>query len=300
MKTYSAERQVANLLGVALLAVNLGHSALAEVFTIDSSRSSVTISGSLLGNTAVEQAPGSLTTTYAGTLVTALGAGTIQFTGQSVIQARTNGVWQPKADGSDGSEPANYGTQASSVLGTGKAALRSVQFDAVSPVINVVGGQFDASSLVFSFPTNVTSTLAYRVTGFIGTSGAKTLTGYATNKVGAVATLATVGSQQTLTIPLDATFVFTLVSSGDTIVNVKGQLVATRGATAPLTIGSIKVQAKTVTLQWQDAPGQQFQVRSSTNLNTWQTNASNVTSSTGTYTWSGAATAVRQFFRIVK
>lgn len=99
---------------------------------------------------------------------------------------------------------------------------------------------------------------------------------------------------------MDATFLFTLVSQNDTTVNVKGQLVATRGTTAPLAVQSIKVQAQTVTLQWQSAPGQQFQVQSSTNLNTWLTNAANVTSVTGTYTWSNAATAVKQFFRIGK
>jgi hypothetical protein len=180
------------------------------------------------------------------------------------------------------------------------AALRSIQFDATSPVINVASGQFDARSLIFSFPTNATSTLAYNVAGLISMSGVERLSGYATNKVASQATLAGNGNQQTLTIPVDATFLFTLVSQNDTTVSVKGQLVATRGTTTPPAIQSLKVQAQTATLQWQSAPGENFQVQSSTNLNTWQTNAANVTSATGTYTWSGAATAVQQFFRIAK
>ena len=300
METYSSERRVVSLLAGALLTVSLGHPALAEVFTIDTNQSSVTISGSILWYTFMEQGSVSLTTSYEGTLQAALAAGTIQFTGQSLIQARTNGSWQPKADASTGSAPANYGAQANAGIATVMAALRSIQFDATSPVIDVASGQFDARSLTFSFPTNATSALAYNVTGFISMSGVKPLSGYATNKVTSQATLAASGNQQTLTIPVDATFLFTLVSQNDTTVNVKGQLVATRGTTAPLAVQSIKVQAQTVTLQWQSAPGQQFQVQSSTNLNTWLTNAANVTSVTGTYTWSNAATAVKQFFRIGK
>ncbi len=248
----------------------------------------------------MEQGAGSLTASYEGTLETALGAGTIQFTGQSLIQAQNSGSWQPKADGSAGSAPANYGGLASAGIATVVAALRNVQFDATSPVINVASGQFDARSLTFSFPTNATSTLAYNVAGLISTSGVEPLSGYATNKVTSQATLGTNGDEQTLIIPVDATFLLTLVSQDDTTVSVKGQLVASRSTTIPLAIQSIKVQAQTATLQWQSAPGQQFQVLSSTNLNTWQTNAANVTSATGTYTWSGAATAVRQYFRIAK
>ncbi len=300
MQSFSSERQVVSLLAGALLAVNLGQPALAEVFTIDTNQSSVTISGSILGYTFIEQGPGSLTTSYGGTLQATLAAGTIQFTGQSLIQARTNGSWQPKADASAGSEPANYGTLANAGIATARAALRNIQFDASSPMINVANGQFDARSLTFSFPTNATSALAYNVTGLISMSGVKPLSGYATNKVTSQATLAVSGNQQTLTIPVDATFLFTLASQNDTTVNLKGQLVATRGATAPLAIQSIKVQAQAVTLQWQSTPSQQFQVQSSTNLSAWQTNAVNVTSDTGTYTWSGAATAVKQFFRIAK
>jgi hypothetical protein len=300
MQTYSPGRPVVSLLAGAWLTVNLCQPAFAQIFTIDTNQSSVTISGSILGYPFQEQGPGSLTTSYQGTVQTALVAGTIQFTGQSLIQAQNSGSWQPKADGSAGSEPANYGATASAGFATVTTALRNVQFDAISPVINVASGQFDASSLTFSFPTNAASTLAYNVTGLISMSGAKPLSGYATNTVASQATLAGSGTQQTLTIPVDATFLFTLVSENDTTVSVKGQLVATRATTTPLAIQSIKVQAHMATLQWQSAPGEQFQVQSSTNLKTWQTNAANVTSATGTYTWSGAATAAQQFFRIAK
>ena len=72
------------------------------------------------------------------------------------------------------------------------------------------------------------------------------------------------------------------------------------GGGAPVVVQSISVQSQVVTLQWQAAAGQQFQVQSSSDLATWQTNAVNVTSATATYTWSGPATARRQFFRLAK
>lgn len=298
MQTFSSQRRPISLLAGALLALNFAHPALAEIFTIDANQSSVTISGSILTYTLNQQGPGSLTTTYEGTLQAALATGTIQFTGQSLIQAQTNGTWQPKADGSSGSEPADYAATANAGIATAMAALRSIEFDATSPVINVANGQFDASSLMFSFPTNAASTLAYNISGFITKSGAVPLSGYATNKVTTQASLAAAGNQQTLTIPVDATFLFSLTSPNDTTVALKGQLVATHATTPPLTIQSINVQAQTVTLQWQSAPGQQFQVLSSTNFNTWRTNAANVTLTTDTYTWSGPATAPEQFFQI--
>jgi hypothetical protein len=300
MPIHSTHRKLAGQWAGAVLAAGLGLPVFAEVFTVDPSQSSITISGSILGYAFAEQGSGSLATAYGGTIQTALGGGTIQFTGQSLILAQTNGSWQPKSDGSAGSEPANYGAVANAGIATAKAALRNVQFDVISPVISVTGGQFDSRSLTFLFPSNATSALAYNVTGLINQSGVKALTGYATNKVTSQSTLATAGNQQTLTIPVDATFQFTLISANDTTVNLKGQLVAARSTTAPPAVQSVKVQAQTVTLQWQDSPSQQFRVLSSTDLKTWLTNAANVTSSTTAYTWSGPATAAKQFFRLAK
>ncbi len=273
---------------------------LADVFVVDTNQSAISISGSVAGFAFSEQGPGSLTAAYGGTIQAAQSANTIQFTGQSLIQAQNSGTWQPKSDGSTGSEPANYGAQANAGFAAAKAAMRNLQLDVTSPALTVSGGQFDSRSLTFFFPSNAPSTLAYNVTGFVNTSGVKALTGYATNKVTSVATLATASGQQTLTIPVDATFIFSLLSQNDTTINVKGQLVAVRGGAAPLVLQSISVQSQLVTLQWQAAAGQQFQIQSSSNLTTWQTNAVNVTSPTAAYTWSGPATARRQFFRLAK
>jgi hypothetical protein len=272
-----------------------------DVFTVDTNQSSIALSGSVLGFTLQEQGAGSLTTTFAGTLNADVTDTTIQFTGQSLLAAQNNGSWQPKADGSAGSEPANYGAQASSVLGNAVAALRQIQLDATSPSLSLTNGQFDSGSLTFFFPVNAPSTLAYTVSGFLlNKSGSLALTGYSTNKVTTLASLATVGGQQILTIPVNAQYFFTLVSANDTTVSLKGQLVATRAASVPLTIQSITVQTQVVTLQWQSAPGQLYQVQSSTDLTHWTTNAANVTSPTNSYSWSGAAAAPNGFFRLAQ
>jgi len=272
-----------------------------DVFTVDPDQSSIALSGSALGSTFQEQGLGSLTTTFTGTLSADITDTTIQFTGQSLLEAQDNGSWQPKADGSSGSEAANYGAQASSILGNAEAALRQIQLNVTSPSLSLTNGQFASGSLAFFFPTNAPSTLAYTVSSFLlNKSGSVALNGYATNNVTTFASLATVGGQQILTIPVNAQYFFTLVSANDTTVSLKGQLVAKRGASVPLVIQSMTIQTQVVTLQWQSAPGQLYQIQSSTDLSHWTTNAANVTSPTNSYSWSGAATALEQFFRLAQ
>jgi hypothetical protein len=162
-----------------------------QVFTLDTNQSSVTISGSVLGGTIAAQGAGSLTARIAGNLQVMLAGNTIQFVGQSQILAQTNGSWQPLADGSAGSAPADFGAQASLGIASGVAALRNVQLDVISPAIPLSGGQFDSTNLTFLFPSNSTSALSYSVTGLFKKQGSIPLTGYATNKVTALSSLST-------------------------------------------------------------------------------------------------------------
>ena len=272
---------------VGLFALMLGVSPVAaDVFTIDPNQSALTISGSFSGTSFAQQGQGSLTTKYTGTIQAAQTAGTIQFTGSSLITALTNGTWQPLAGGGAGSAPADYGaTELYAGFITAYVALRSVLFDVTSPVIPVTSGQFNPSGLTFLFPATATSELDYNA-GIAG-SGSKPGSGYATNNVATLATLTTAGSQQTLTLGVNAQFFFTILSANDTIVTVKGQLVATRNTTPPLVLQTPTVANHVVTLQWQSLAGQFYQVLSSSNFQTWQTNASNITSASTTYSWTG-------------
>jgi hypothetical protein len=274
----------------------------AQTFLIDSNQSSVTISGTVLGSAIMTQGPGSLTANIGGNLVAVVSGSAIQFVGQSLIQANDSGSWQPNADGTAGSQPANFGGLANTALGTGLAALRNVQLDVISPAIGLTNGLFNSSALTFFFPSNSTSSFAYNVSGgFLSQHGSKALTGYATNKVTTLAALTASGNQQTLTIPVNATFVLELLSPGDTRITLQGQLVAVHAAQPPpFVIQSVIVQNQTLTLQWQGSPGQQFQVLSSSDLRTWQTNLVGPASSNGTYSWSAPATNPIQFLRLAK
>jgi hypothetical protein len=141
--------------------------------------------------------------------------------------------------------------------------------------------------------------LAYNLSGLLRLSGAKPLSGYATNQISTEATLTTNANQRTLTIPVNATFVLSLTSPDDTSLTIVGQLVATSTAMAPPAIQSIKISGTTVTLQWQGAPGQQFQVQASASLTSGWTTVATVSSATGgTYTWSGTTAGPGQFFRL--
>ncbi|MCX6928371.1 MAG: hypothetical protein NT154_34955 [Verrucomicrobia bacterium] len=281
------------------LSVNLAYPQ-ARVYTLDPNQSALSISGNIIGYTMTQQAPGSLTTKFGGTIQATVVGNTIQFAGLSLVEAQDSGSWQPKGDGTAGSESANFGAQASSFFASAKAALRKIQLDVISSALTMNNGQFDSRGLTFLFPSNAPSTFCYAVTGALSKNGFEPLGGYATNTIATLSSLTTSGTQQTLTIPVDATFVLSLLSPNDSSFTVKGQLVASTSASVPLTVQSIQVQHQVVSMQWQSQPGQQFQVQSSPNLQSWQTTASNITSSTTAYTWSGPATAPTQFFRLAK
>jgi len=272
----------------------------AQVFTLDASQSSITLTGIVAGATMTAQGPGSLSATIGGTIQVALVGNTIQFTGQSQIMVQTNGSWQPLADGTAGSAPADFGGQGTTPFASGQAALRNILLDVISPAINISAGQFDSTSLTFLFPSNSLSSLAYNVSGFVNKHGFFPLTGYATNKVTSLGSLATVGNQQILTLPVDATFMFKVLTADDTTIRLQGNLVAIQNTQAPLQVQSLVVQNQAVVIQWQSAAGQQFQVQSSTNLAAWQTNATIVTPSAGANTWTGAVVGPVGFFRLAK
>lgn len=210
------------------LAVSTTGSSLAAVFTLDPTRSSVTLSGNVMGNTFQEQKAGSLTAQFEGTLNADVTDTSIVFTGSSVLAARNSGEYEPLAGGAAGRAPANYGAKASTLLASAVAAVRNTQFDVTSPAIAVSGGAFNSGSLTFQFLTSGQGSLDYKVSGFISMQGGLPLEGIATNRVTTGATISTSGGTQTLTIPVDTDFLFTLLSANDTTLTLSGQLVAVR------------------------------------------------------------------------
>jgi hypothetical protein len=266
-----------------------------SVFTINNSLSQITLSGKVAGFTMSPQAAGSLVTSFGGYINMSAAGSNIQFTGSSAISAKTNGVWEPAAGGGSGSAPADYGGEISvPFVGTGYAALRNLVLDLTSPVLTVTNGSFISSALLFSFSTNSTSTLDYNA-GVAG-SGSESLAGLSTNMIVNGATLTNNGTDQTLTIQISTQFTFSLLTAGDTILDLNGQIVATNSPGAPV-ISSIVVSNQNAVLTVQNASGQS-QLQSSTNLTTWTATSANVTTNAGLIVFTVPINPGDKFFRV--
>ena len=280
-----------------LTAASIGSSSAAPVeFTIDEAQSKITLSGKAVGNTVKEQGPGSLVTSFYGKILADVSAGGIQFTGGSTVTARTNGVWKPGPKGASGSAPADYAAQASSFLGTILGAVRNIVLDVNSAVLPVAGGKFDASALIFGFPTNGTASFDYDA-GFLGSKGIP-LTGLSTNRVINGATLSA-QAPLTLVIQIDTEFTFKVLSENDSTVHLTGNLIATQSTAAQVTIGSIEIKDGKVILHVQGA-GTGPRLEGSTDLVNW-TNRTPTSSSDGTGTvLTLPVGGVQEFYRIVE
>lgn len=282
---------------LALLALSAQVSA--ATFQVDPTRSSISISGTLGGFAIQAQEPGSLQTRYGGTVNATVQNGTITFTGGSLVDAQTNGFWQPKPDGTTGREWADYGAQVNTGIGgTARGALRNIIMDVTSAAIPITNGSFDARGLVFSFPTNSTASLDFNA-GFFG-SGSEALGGSSTNRTATLGTITTNGTAQTLTVNVDATFVFTAISDNDSQVRFVGSVIATNlpAATAP-SFFKTELIGNVLRLHAQVEPGQNVKLQSTANFNGWSDRVPETTVVDGnTRIFSVAATGSREFFRL--
>ena len=190
----------------------------AFVFTIDPSMSSLTLSGTVPGGSLQEQGPGSLVTTYSGTIDADYTGSTIQFN-SAAADAAINGTWQPLPGGGAGSAPADYGATQStfSVFGAG----RNIVFNITSGVIAVSSGNFDASQLTISATTG---DLDYR---YSGGSGSTDLSGLFGSNAATAGNISIVGGTATLTVPVQITQMLSLNSTNDTTITLAGTIVAT-------------------------------------------------------------------------
>lgn len=215
---------------LSLMAV-LGVSARAATFTIDPAQSTVTLSGSVSGFALREQGPGSLATRLEGALE-------VQTTGSEIslpsgqVDARTNGVWAPFPGGAAGVAAADFGARASAppfaeVIG----ALRNIVMEVSGGARPLQGTQFNASGLVFSFPTNSLAALDFDA-GVIG-KGSRALAAEATNNAATTGTITGVAGSRVLTINVAATFVFSVFLEEDSPLTVTGKIVANEGGPAP-------------------------------------------------------------------
>jgi hypothetical protein len=270
-------------------------SAAPVVFTVDSSQSQITLSGKIAGYPMTSQGAGSLAATYSGNINADVAGSTIMFTGSSDIIAKTNGVWQPAVGGASGSALADYGAKASlSFLGTGYGAARNIVLDVTSLPLTLTGTNFDSTALVFSFATSSASSFDYYTSIAHNTLS---LTGNSTNSVADGASLTTNGNMLKLVIQINAQFAFTLLTAGDTPLDLTGQIVATNLMTAPPNISSIVLNNQNVVLTVGNATAQS-QVQISTNLTSWLPASTTVSNYSGLMIFTTPLYGPQSFFRV--
>lgn len=286
-------------------------------FTIDPTRSSIALSGSVasslqgsaLGPYAyAEQGPGSLVTSYSGTIVAILTPTNIRLPGGGLASAMTNGTWMPAIGGgtteTPGSDPADYGVQVKKTdIVTAYYACRNYKLDITSPQTILTNGSFNAGLLIYSFVTNPppAPSADYNITIPLSashdTNGTSDMSDSLTNEPGA-AYLTNGGGQLELFLPISITAVKKKSNYTNTFI-LTGTVVATAPATAwPLPL-TASLQNGQVSLTWPSFPGPTFTVQTTQTLGTPWTNAPGVTTvQANTTTWTGAATNTAQFYRV--
>jgi hypothetical protein len=203
-------------------------------FSIDSTSSSLTVSGDFAGSSIQQQGTGSLTTHYSGTIAATWnqGASTINFlpAGSDMIAA-DSGNWQPLAGGGSGSAAANYGAQVTILFTTAKAAFREMHTSlSTSTPLSLTG------SGPYNFSSTQTLTLTHGFAdynaGSFGSGRADLSSNSADNTSGTQGTLEDLGSGTLrLTLPIDVT-ISTTVSGQQANLRIQGTIVA--NATTPV------------------------------------------------------------------
>jgi hypothetical protein len=225
--------------GVLCFAASAADAAVVT-YTIDPARSSLTIGGSVAGGAASQQTPGSLTTSFSGTIRADrnTAAGTIAFPGGSVVDAALQpSNQQPRSDATPGSQPADYGrtaTTPSPFFATVLEAFRGIVLD----IEDDTGGA--GSRLTLSNTFNSANLVLFIDVGesdvSYGTATAETsLAGKSTSNGGAASSSVIVsGSTETLTLQINSgPITYGVAQTGDSSVTFTGTIVATRPVVIP-------------------------------------------------------------------
>jgi hypothetical protein len=161
-------------------------------------------------------------------------------------------------------------------------------------LLTLTGTNFDSTALVFSFATSSASSFNYNTSIKQGTLS---LTGNSTNSVANGASLTTNGNLMKLVIQINAQFAFTLLTAGDTPLDLTGQIVATNLMTAPPNISSIVLNNQNVVLTVGNATAQS-QVQISTNLTAWLPASTTVSNYSGLMIFTTPLSGPQSFFRV--
>ncbi len=212
--------------GLAILIcawVALAAPARADIFTINPLQSILTVSGNVAGNPASQQPPSGFSTSYSGTIDATLSGMSIQFNSASAAAA-ISGNYSPLVGGGAGTAPGDYGGMFTvSGIFPGTFAIRDLVASLSSGPLSLTGGAFDASQLLF---LATSGNVDYRVAA-LAMMGTLSVAGNSAMNGPGMGSIAIVGGVNTLTIPIDVTILFTVVTTNDTMFRLRGNIVAT-------------------------------------------------------------------------
>ena len=219
-------------------------------FTIDPSQSSLAVSGTVMtsiGNGDLrEQGPGSLVTTYEGTIAADVDTdnGLITFlSDSSAAVADISGTWEPNVGGGSGSAPANYGAQTTISFASAKAAIRNLVTSASSDPLAL-----NPSDTGYTFPSNQNLLITqgdldytYSASFFGSGHGTVSAAGQSAQNQAADGQLQVLDTQYALTAPVNVTIVQVIPTSiGNITVTLHIQGSITGYGDIPMVAGNLK------------------------------------------------------------
>jgi hypothetical protein len=198
--------------------------ARADTFVINPAQSILTLTATVAGAVASQQPPAGFTTSYAGTINATVGGGTIQFNSANA-DANVSGVYSPLPGGLAGTAPGDYGGMfTAGGIFPGTFAIRDLIASLSSAALSLTGGtNFDAGQLLF---TATGGSADYRVAA-LAMMGSIAMAGQSATNGPATGSIAIVAGVPTITIPIDVTILLTAINPNDSMVRLRGNIVAT-------------------------------------------------------------------------
>jgi hypothetical protein len=193
-------------------------------FTIDSGKSLFSLSGTSSGGSISAESGLGLVGAVQGSLVAELNTGGIRVDPTSLFSFQESAGFAPGIGGSGGPAAAAFGFTAPIRIGRNTAiataALRKLVFVLSGTPIPIVNGTFVSGGISFTFTSG--ASLDFQMTGASSRSGSTPLSGTPANSPTDIAAITTVGTTQTIRIPVNLTVVTTINGTADTGLQISG------------------------------------------------------------------------------
>lgn len=225
-------------------------------FTIDAGKSLFTLSGASSGGNISPQLGLGLLGGVKGNVVVELNAASIRFDSASLFSFQESVSYSPGVGGSGVSAPAAFGFTAPIRVGrnnaSAAAALRKLGFGLSAAPIPIVNGTFLGGTIAFTLSPGVN--LDFQMSGALIRSGFTPLSGTMINSPNDSASISTIGTTQTIRIPVNLSLLTTINGTGDTGLQLSGIIYGYRsidsGNPPQITFQQSPVDRRSIVLSW--------------------------------------------------